>query len=395
MARLGYGYVMSNFDKFLFGTASSSQQVEGGNDANQFVKFEHQGYFPQAGSAVDFYNCYEEDILLAKELGLNAMRIQIEWSRVMPLPGEVNMDAVNHYAKILQFMRAQNIEPIITLFHWTYPAWLEEKFYSKEFIEAFETFVQAVIKNLKVHDKYWLIINEPEVFAFEIIHHGTGKSKAIFKRVWQSLNAYLVLLKMHKRSYKIIKCVDSGASVGIAKNVAYHEPFRQNNILDNFLISVANFFGNELFIHLIAKQLDFIGLNYYFYHNLKFSWSRLFERQNKFVQKSDMGEKTYPKGLYYLCKQFAKFNMPILITENGIANAHDQMRVRFIKEHLNAIKQARHEGINVFGYLYWSLTDTYEWKSGYDLKFGLVEVDLQTQARRIRKKLDIDINKYL
>ncbi len=189
---------------------------------------------------------------------------------------------------------------------------------------------------------------------------------------------------MHKASYHIIKSIDRTAQIGIAKNVAYHEPYRKSHVLDRLLVWCANTFGNELFVRLILKQLDFIGLNYYFYHSLTWSWKSVFESKNKHVIKSDMGEKTYPLGLYYLLKQLWKYRKPLYVTENGIANSYDDMRIRFIEEHLHAVRKAQKQGIDVRGYFYWSLTDTYEWKDGYDRKFGLVEIDFETKKRRPR-----------
>lgn len=385
-------------NKFLFGSASSSQQVEGNNYNNQFLKLEEQGVFPEAGNSSDFYNRYEEDILLAKEFGMNAMRIQIEWSRIMPKENVIDLQALEHYTKIFQFMRLQNMEPVVTLFHWTHPAWLSKYgFNSKKFLNNFEKFTEVVVRKFKNEVRFWLVINEPEVFAFEIYHHGQNKN--IITKVWQSLRVYWQLLKMHKLAFKMIKKIDPVAQVGIAKNVAYHEPFRKNNLLDNFLVSMANTFGNELFVRLIKNQLDFIGLNYYFYHSLQWSWSNIFKRQNKHIVKSDMGEKTFPKGLYYVLKQFWKLKKPLFVTENGIGNSRDDMRIRFIEEHLQAVLLAKHESVDVRGYFYWSLTDTYEWKSGYDIKFGLVEIDYQTGQRRVRQnfnreKLQQLLNKF-
>ncbi len=377
--------------KFLFGSASSSQQVEGGNNYNQFVELEQNGYFPQAGQAADFYYNYEEDILLAKSFGMNSMRFQIEWSRIMPKNGYINLAALEHYGKIIDFMESSGIEPVITLFHWTYPAWLSKfGFTSKEFLNAFLEFIKVVTTRFNTQVNLWLVINEPEVFAFEVFHHGQNKN--IFKKVWQSLKIYRQLLLMHKRGFKVIKSMNNSSQVGIAKNVAYHEPFRKNNLLDKFIVWTANFFGNELFVRLVLSKLDFIGLNYYFYHSLRFSYKTGFSRQNKRRQKSDMGEKTYPKGLYFLLKQFSKYKKPLYVTENGIGNSRDDMRLRFIQEHMQAVHDAQAEAVDVRGYFYWSLTDTYEWKSGYDIKFGLVEIDFETKKRRPRtepRSLDI------
>jgi beta-glucosidase len=237
-----------------------------------------------------------------------------------------------------------------------------------------------------VANNFALVVNEPEVFAFEIFHHSQNKN--IFSKIGHSLRVYWQLIKIHKLAFRVIKKIDPVAQVGIAKNVAYHEPFRKNNLFDKFLVSIANTFSNELFVRLIQNQLDFIGLNYYFYHSLQWSWSNIFKRQNKYTIKSDMGEKTFPKGLYYVLTQFWKFKKPLFVTENGIGNSRDGMRIRFIEEHLQAVLLAKQEGVDARGYFYWSLTDTYEWKSGYDIKFGLVEIDYQTGQRRVRQNFN-------
>ena len=158
--------------------------------------------------------------------------------------------------------------------------------------------------------------------------------------------------------------------------------------LDQLTVKIARYFGNEFFINRLKNQLDFIGLNYYFTHTLKFDWLAGFKEMNEQFPKSDMGLKTYPKGLYFLLKRFARYKKPLYITENGIANATNEMRERFISEHLDAIAQALGEGISAKGYFYWSLLDTYEWHMGYRLKFGLAEVDYETLNRtpRVQEK---------
>jgi beta-glucosidase/6-phospho-beta-glucosidase/beta-galactosidase len=147
--------------------------------------------------------------------------------------------------------------------------------------------------------------------------------------------------------------------------------------------------------------LDFIGLNYYFYERLSLDWKHLkIARLNHNadykhlgvtdnVPRSDMGWRTYPEGLYHLLRGLKKYRLPIVITENGIANARDDMRKDFVKQHLYWVSQAMQKGVDVRGYLYWSLTDNYEWSDGYDPRFGLVEINYETQERIIRPSASI------
>jgi beta-glucosidase len=201
------------------------------------------------------------------------------------------------------------------------------------------------------------------------------------------------LIKAHKSAYKAIKEVLPEAKIGIAKNNVYYEPFRQGNYMDRILTWGANRIGNHYILEKISKQTDFIGINYYFYNRLRFDFKTGFEEMNKNFSKqqgtpeeprSDMGWRTYPEGLYYLLKDLKRYHKPVYITENGIANATDDMRARFIREHLYWARKAMDFGTDVRGYFYWSLTDTYEWHDGFNPKFGLVEVDFETQERRIR-----------
>ncbi len=202
--------------------------------------------------------------------------------------------------------------------------------------------------------------------------------------MWKTLKVYRNIIRAHKQAHAILKRYIPHVRVGVAKNVAYNEPFRPHNVLDRFIAAVGQKIGNEFFINRVINQLDFIGLNYYFTHTVKFSWYKGFVAMNEKYPKSDMGIKTYPLGLYYVLKQFEKFNKPLYVTENGIANANDSMRAHFIEAHVAAVYRARLEGLPVKGYYHWSLLDTYEFEKGFDLKFGLAEVNFTTQQRKLR-----------
>jgi beta-glucosidase len=368
---------------FLLGAASSAHQVEGNNMNSDWWYWEQQGRLPRSGQVADHYNRFDEDLNIAVSLGLNAMRISIEWSRIEPVAGKWDTVAIEHYKKVLRKMKELNLVRMVTLHHFTLPLWLVEKggFETSDGVQAFARFAWFVAQNLGQEIDLWVTINEPEVYAQMGFNRGTWppfkKSKLKMVKVFHNL------IKAHNAAYRAIKQVVPEGKVGIAKNNVYYEPY-QNTWINRMVCSFSNYFGNEYFLNRIKHELDFIGLNYYFYHSLKFSANKGYEVMNSEGLKSDMGWQTFPKGIFYLLKNLKKYKLPVYITENGIANAHDDMRKDYIREHIAWALKAKEEGVDVRGYFYWTLTDTYEWHDGFNPKFGLVEVNFETQERKIR-----------
>lgn len=369
---------------FLFGAALSGHQAEGNNIHSNWWQAESAGLVPPSGAGANHYQHFDSDFAMARGLGLNAMRISIEWSRLQPQYGVWDESAIAHYHQVFRSLQKHGLVPMVTLFHWTMPEWLAQKggFETEYGVKMFKRFVRRVVKEYGKYCQLWLTINEPEVFAFE--GYLWGKHAPFQKNIRKTLRVYRNLIRAHREAYEILKRHIPHVKVGVAKNVAYHEPYRPNHMLDKFVVNIAHKFGNEFFIDRVQNQLDFIGLNYYFTHTLKFGLPRGFVQMNGEFPKSDMGEKTYPLGLYHILKKFTKYGKPMYVTENGIANARDDMRVRFIREHVASVARARSEMIPIKGYFYWALIDTYEWQDGFDRKFGLAEVDFNSQQRKPR-----------
>ena len=146
-----------------------------------------------------------------------------------------------------------------------------------------------------------------------------------------------------------------------------------------------NFIRNRLFLVCVEDKQDFLGVNYYFHDKVKITSKFPFvktENENKKV--SDLGWEIFPKGVYYVLKDLQKYNLPIYITENGLADAEDKNRAEFIKEHLRYIHKAISKGANVKGYLHWSLLDNFEWADGFEPRFGLIEMDYEKMEAKIR-----------
>ncbi len=362
---------------FLFGTSSAAHQVEGENISSDWWHYERIGRLPKSGKCADHFHRFREDFSLAAGCGMDVMRISIEWSRIEPEAGRWDSSAIEHYRSVLVAMRAMGLLRIVTLFHFTLPLWFYRQggFSRKANIAYFSRFAKFIAHELGDEVDMWVTVNEPEVYAAAGFLQG---SRPPFVRnplhFW---SVYRNLLDTHRAAYAAIKEGGSNTPVGVAVSAAYFTSSRRS------LSAMAAAAGRQ-WISGIARTCDFIGLNYYFAYNLAFSLRRGIRIVNRDQPFSDMGYRAYPEGLLRVLRDFSRFGKPLYITENGIANAAEDMRVRFIVEHIEAALSAREQGVDVRGYLYWSLTDTYEWQQGFDLKFGLVEIDYSTLERKPR-----------
>jgi beta-glucosidase len=380
---------------FLLGAAAAAHQVEGNNINSDWWAEEKKGRVPKSGLATDHYHKYEEDFRIAHEIGLNAFRISIEWARIEPVEGRFEASEVEHYRKVLLKMKELGLTRMVTLHHYTLPLWLAEKggFESQQATDAFARYAWFIAKNLGNEIDLWCTINEPELYAG--MSHSKGVYPPFKKSFFLAFRVIQNLITAHKKAYHAIKQVQPNAQISIAKNCVYYEAFRQNNLIDKLIVWISNTFGNQYFLNKIEKEMDYIGVNYYFYNLMAFSlptnvtemnFNFLKNRPNDApeVQRSDMGWRTFPEGIYHVLTDLKKYRKPIYITENGIANAMDDMRKDFIKQHLSWTAKAISNGADVRGYFYWSLTDNYEWTDGYGPLFGLVEINYETLERKIR-----------
>jgi len=356
---------------FYWGAATSAHQVEG-NNHNDWTEWEKETNHPISGRACDHYNKFREDFDIAKNLGHNAHRFSIEWSRVEPEEGRFNEKEIEHYRQVIAALRERGIEPFVTLWHWTLPTWIAKQggWENKKTIDDFARHANKVARSVK-NVRFWITLNEPEIYAMN--SYLRGKWPPQKKSLLKFLQVYKNLAKAHKKAYAIIHSTwVLDTQVGIAKNNSYFE---------GWTAPVFNYFWNNWFLQKIAAYQDFIGLNHYFHNRIKgFKYN---QNENKTV--SDMGWEIYPEGIYHVLKDLKKYNKPIYITENGVADAQDIHREKFIKEHLKWAHKAIEDGVDLRGYLYWSLLDNFEWDSGFWPRFGLVKVDYQTMKRRIRQ----------
>ncbi len=390
---------MSVFPKdFLWGAATSSYQVEGFNENTDWAQAAKQGRVPYAGRLADHYHRYEEDFDIAKKLGHNAHRFSIEWARIEPQEGVFDQAEIEHYRQVLRALHARNITPMVTLWHFTLPLWFSESggFERKDAAVVFARYCAHVVRELGDLCTHYATMNEPNVYASNGYLRGswppfkrfaltdmvsiTNSGREYKARAEKSISALFLYRKVmrtlaeaHNCAYDAIKNVAPEKNVSVVKHVIY---FHANRNPFNMLRSwVANQLWTHVFMRRTFHKCDSIGLNYYFHK--KFGDTEVYE-------KTDMDWDIYPQGLYDALRMLWKYKKPLYVSEAGLADAQDRYRAAYIQTQVSAVEKALSEGIDVFGHMYWSLIDNYEWALGIDKKFGLVEIDYQTLERRIR-----------
>lgn len=358
-------------EKFFWGTATSAYQVEGGikNDWSE------AGSNYDAGTACDHYNRFEEDFDLAKSMNNNAHRFSIEWARIEPEQGKFNQDAIEHYKKVILALKQRGLEPFVSLYHWTLPVWFAEQggWLNPKAPEYFARFTEKVVLEYKDLVKFWITLNEPNVYAPNCYLQGVWIP--FIKNPFKMVRVAKQLVKAHKLSFEKIKKNAPNSHVGLVTN---------NTWFRGIIKIFSNYLYNHWFLKHIENYYDFIGLNHYFTHSLFSAINHLKVRQNtKNNELTDMGWRIIPEGIYHVLMDLKKYNKPIYITENGLADAKDAKRAQFILDHLKWIHKAIEDGVNVKGYFHWSLLDNFEWDKRFWPRFGLIEIDYENGLKRI------------
>ncbi len=405
----------SNFrfpDGFLWGASTSAHQVEGNNIHNDWWAWEQAGRVAQpSGAACDHYNRYRADFDLAQSIGHTAHRFSLEWSRIEPEEGRWSDAALEHYRDVLAALRERGMEPVVTLFHYTLPQWMAEKggWENPAIERAMERYTEKVMEVLGPHARWWITLNEPVVQVFKGWLLGQWPPGRV--RAWATaLKVLRHMLRAHVRMYHVIHTRRPDAMVSIAKHALALSPDDPTRWLDRRSVAVRGHLFNHLFLEALhtgalrvpglfwenlpmGRTLDFIGVNYYtrdFVRNSGYSLPGMvgdFATRDHRQQRgklNELGWEVYPEGLAQFLREYSRYKLPILITENGIPTKNDDDRWMFIYMHLWQIARAVADGVDVVGYMHWSLLDNFEWADGYGARFGLIEVDFATQERRIR-----------
>ncbi|HLN19232.1 MAG TPA: glycoside hydrolase family 1 protein [Patescibacteria group bacterium] len=370
---------------FLWGAGVSSHQVEGGN-VNDWSEWEKNGKQAkeESGIACDYWNRFETDHKLAKDLGLNAFRISLEWSRIEPEEGKFSEEAIEHYRKMLQDIKSKGMRRVVTLNHYTLPIWFSKKYgwHKKESASLFARYCGKVTGKLGMEMDIVVTINEPRL----VINKGylTGEYPPGKHNPFFYFQARKNLVEAHKEAYKIIKSVYRDLPVGITQFTNDFDYFGRGRWQNWLTEKMENFYNWHFFDEIGADQ-DFIGINYYYGAKIRLKYP-FYELATYEKKVTDMGWGIMPEGIYEIIMDaWKKYHKPIYILENGIADREDKYRAAFIKGHLRAIHKAIGKGADARGYFYWSLLDNFEWNAGYDMQFGLYSVDRKTLERKLRK----------
>lgn len=436
---------------FLWGAASAAQHVES-QQASDWTAFELDAFEqgrtstdPRPGYAkpghinsLDKYSeevrrkktnydeVYDQDFLLAEQMGHNAYRFSISWARLFPREGmtEPDPEGVAFYQRILDSLKQHHLMPLVSFFHFSSPQWLWQEKNGKKGWERedalvhYQRFVQTVLKHYGDQVNNWCTLNEPMTYVFN------GYIEGVFPPLEQRSIPEVIpvikrLLEAHALTYRLIH--EHGSSnnqqhlVGIAKHTRAFEPMRNWAPLDR--VSAAAVDQAFLWDFLDAIQTgvlkvaytdyveeipglkgtqDYVGINYYGRYYVK---SDLFDPGNPqflFSDKNDPAEVTsdlgwaiYPHGFYLvLTKAYEKYGLPIYVLENGIADhaMNDTKRQQFLVSHLREVWNAiNHGGADIRGYMHWSFIDNFEWAEGFTAQFGLVKVDYDNNFQRIPK----------
>jgi beta-glucosidase len=386
-------------NNFFWGAATSSYQVEGNNSNADWWEWEKSsGLKDKSGEACRHYEFYRSDFDLAKELNHNAHRLSIEWSRIQPQEGNFSEEEIRHYIEVINSLKERNLEPFVTLHHFTNPLWFARLggWQNKKAKGYFLSYVEKLVDALGSKVRFWITINEPLVYVYEsyLLGNWPPQEKSLSK-------AYQVIENLtdaHVAAYGLIHNIyrkNNLASpfVSIAKNAQAFMP-----CIPTLRNKLATWLRNRLYnLEIIDRliwnnSLDFIGMNYYSRSLVETkNWSLrsllldACEKDHSRLKKNSMGWDIYPEGLYDLLMQYKKYRLPLIILENGVCTEDDSVRWEFISSHLESMHAAMSEGVEVLGYFYWSLLDNFEWDKGFVPRFGLIEMDYINHKRTVRE----------
>lgn len=410
---------MSDFPgDFLIGSATAAHQVEGGLD-NDWTRMERNE--PQriknrdsASVAIDHYHRYREDLQLLAALHHRAYRFSVEWARVEPREGDFDYSALRHYADVVRTCRELNIEPIVTLHHFTLPVWVADQggLLWHETPRLFARYA-AVMAEVLRDVKWWVTVNEPNVLA--LYAYGNGEWPPHHQWFPEVLRAQQTMLRMHAAACTALRSQAHRTGRVMKISLAVHlRPLRPKaGVLNRVSGILPDYMFNWLTLQCcisgrllppagvgqkipgLQNSLDYLALNYYCEVESSFDWR---QPQMFFVGQHNpagLPVSTFdwpidPEGLRRgLQELHDEFHLPILITENGVADNDDELRAEYIVSHLRAVANAIHDGVDVLGYIYWTSFDNFEWLEGYSQKFGLFSVDRQTLERRPKPSADV------
>ena len=421
--------------EFVWGVATSSYQIEGAANEDgrgksiwdTFCKVPGKvANFDNGDIACDHYHRFKEDLDLMKWMGVKAYRFSVAWPRVIPDGvGRVNEMGLDFYDRLIDSLLEREIAPWLTMYHWDLPEALQIRggWNNREVVEWFGEYAEVLTSRFGDRVKNWMTLNEPLCSAW--LGHLYGDMAPGIKDLQTALNVSHHLLMSHGLACQVIRSNVSEANVGIVINVTPAVPATDNQD-DRNAAQLADGFDNRWFldpvfgrtypadvidtlgaspeIHsgdmkLIAQDLDFLGVNFYFRQTVAADQNskplpiRSVNREN--VKRTAMNWEVHPQAFEEILLRISKEYSPkaIYITENGSAwndevingEIIDDERIDYLARHLDAMRSAKNQGAPILGYFAWSFLDNFEWAYGYEKRFGLIYVDYKTQTRTPKK----------
>lgn len=430
---------MKKFAKdFLLGAATAAHQVEGNNINSDYwiqENIPHSMFEERSGEAVDHYHRFEEDIAMMSEAGLNSYRFSVEWARIQPEKDVWNQEEIEHYRLVILACKKHNIEPIITLHHFSSPQWVVKNggWENPEIVTWFTAYCERVIQEVGDMVTYVCTINEAnmrlqlaalikdmrkrmetqalEKAAKEVeggvqVGMNTNQQNMMLSMM-ETAQAFgiqdptkvhtflsqctpegdLLVMKAHEAARDSMKKSHPHIKVGITLSLHDIQPYEGGE-------EIAKKEWEEEFIHYLPyiRQDDFLGVQCY--TRKRFS-ERGVEKPTEGMKRTQMGYEDYPVAIGNVVRRVAKdFHGDLIVTENGLATEDDGRRCEFIHEALESIQSCIEDGIPLKGYMYWSLLDNFEWQKGFGMTFGLIAVDRTTQQRTAKESLGV-LGSYL
>ena len=413
---------------FFIGAATAAHQVEGNNIHSDYWAQEnqpHTSFTEPSGLACDHYNRYEEDIKLLADAGLNAYRFSIEWARIEPEEGQFDEAEIEHYRKVIACCRANGVEPIVTLMHFTSPVWLIRKggWEAESTVEYFRRYAAYVTEKLGGELHYICTINEANMGLqlaaiakrFQLMAQqaaakarsaeGTVQVGMNFEKMMENMkyaaaeNAQAfgtpqpqifvssrtpegdtLVFRAHREAKEAIKALYPDMQVGITLSMHDLQALPGGE-------KFAEDAWDEEFRHYLPyiQDDDFLGVQNYTRTQYGPQGQLPCPEEAELTQ---MDYEFYPEALEHVIRKVHEdFKGNLIVTENGVAVSDDSRRVEFIRRALQGVENCLNDGIPVKGYCHWSLMDNFEWQKGYSMTFGLIAVDRETQTRTPKESL--------
>ncbi len=425
-------------DSFNWGVSTAAYQIEGAHNVDgkgpsiwdKFSQKKRNILLGENGNeACNFYQKFEEDIALIRQLNIPIYRFSISWSRIFPEGiGQVNPKGIDFYNRLINSCLAQGVVPWVTLYHWDLPDALQQKggWVNRSIVQWFTEFVECCIKNFGDRVKHWMILNEPMVFTgagYFLGVHAPGK-----KGLGNFLAAAHHAALCQAEGGRIVRLLCADAKIGTTFSYSHLEPYRPNLVRDGKATAKVDALLNRMFIEPLlgmgyptkdlavlnrierymkpddevnlAFDMDFIGLQNYTRELIKYSPfvpfvnAKIIKASKRKVPYTQMDWEVYPPSIYEALKKFNSYPAvkEIIVTENGVAfkdglqngRIEDTARVNYLNDHIEQVLRAKKEGVKVNGYFVWTLMDNFEWAEGFTPKFGLIHIDFKTQQRIVK-----------